>query len=180
MNARLIGIIGKACGLKGEVAIELLTDYPSTIKGGAALFFDESCREKAEIESVRSIRSKDNKNFLVAKLRGINDRNLAEGLKGRHVFRSVESAPELKRNQYWIDDIIGCAVYTAEGSFIGIVSDIEKSSSNDNMAVKLEREWLDIEGAENGIFYIPVIKDYIDIVDTVNKRVVLKRIPEYI
>ncbi len=180
MDARLIGIIGKAYGLKGEVAIELLTDYPNTITGGISFFFDESCIEKAEIESLRNIRSKGNRNFIIVKFKGIDDRSQAEELKGRHIFRSVESAPELKENQYWIDDIIGCRVYTEEGSFVGTVSDVEKSSSNDILEVKLGKEWLGIKGAENGIFYIPVIKDYIDMVDPVNKKVVLKRIPEYI
>jgi len=51
VDARLIGIISKPHGVKGEVIMALLTDYPSTIKRGTILFFDEKCTQKAEVEN---------------------------------------------------------------------------------------------------------------------------------
>ena len=180
MDSRLIGIIGKAYGLKGEVVIKLLTDYPNTIKRGMPLFFDESCAEKIEVENIKCLESKSSKDFFIIKFWGINKRDLAEELKGRYVFRSGKNMPLLKKNQYWIDDIIGCRVYAADDTFIGVVLDVEKHVSNDNLIVKLENDKLDIKGIKEDVFYIPVIKDYIEFIDLDNKRIVLKRIPEYI
>jgi len=88
--------------------------------------------------------------------------------------------PTLKKNQYLIDDIKGCRVYSVGGTFVGIVLDVEKFVSNDNLVVKIENDRLDIKGNKEKIFYVPVIKDYIDTIDLDDKKVVLKRIPEYI
>ncbi|MEA2016452.1 MAG: ribosome maturation factor RimM [Actinomycetota bacterium] len=180
MDSRLIGIIGKSHGVKGEVIIKLLTDYPNTIKKGMPLFLDESCTEKIEVENIKCLKSKGGKDLFLVKLRGINKRESAEELRGRHVFRSGTDTPALKKNQYWIDDIIGCRVFTADGTFIGTVLNVEKFISNDNLAVKLENDRLDIKGVKDKVFYIPVIKDYIEVIDLDDRKVVLKRIPEYI
>jgi len=40
VDARLIGVIGKPHGIKGEITVVLLTDYPKTIKSEDTLFFD--------------------------------------------------------------------------------------------------------------------------------------------
>jgi len=180
VDARLIGIISKAHGLKGEVVIELLTDYPNTIKRGSSLFFDEKCTAKAKVENIKYFKSKENKSFFIIKFKDIENRDLAEELRGRHVFRRRKSMPTLKKNQYLIDDIKGCRVYSVGGTFVGIVLDVEKFVSNDNLVVKIENDRLDIKGNKEKIFYVPVIKDYIDTIDLDDKKVVLKRIPEYI
>ena len=53
VDARLIGIIGKPHGIRGETNVMLLTDYPKTVKKGSVLFFDKKCQKKAEVESIR-------------------------------------------------------------------------------------------------------------------------------
>ncbi|GAG79263.1 unnamed protein product [marine sediment metagenome] len=53
VDARLIGIIGKPHGIKGEITVMLLIDYPKTVKRGDTLFFDEKCKKKIEVESIR-------------------------------------------------------------------------------------------------------------------------------
>ena len=180
VDSRLIGIIGKAHGVKGEVIIKLLTDYPDTIKKGITLFFDEGCTERVEVEKIKSSKTKNGKLFSIIKFIGIDKRESAEKLRGRHVFRSGADTPVLKKNQYWIDDIIGCRVYLEDNTFIGTVLNVEKSISNDSLAVKLENDSLDIKGIKEKIFYIPIIRDYIKKIDLDSKKLVLSRIPEYI
>jgi 16S rRNA processing protein RimM len=179
VDARLIGIIGKPHGIKGETVIMLLTDYPKTIKRGDILFFDEKCTRKVEVENVRWKKT-DKPHLLIIKFEGVESRSDAENLKGISVFRSIKDSPRLKENQYWIDDIIGCMVYTKNNIFVGPVIDVEKFAANDNLTVKLENKNLNIECTDNYIFYIPVIENYIDSIDLKNKKITLKRIPEYI
>lgn len=179
VDARLIGIIGKPHGIRGETVIMLLTDYPKTIKKGDILFFDEKCTQKAEVENVRW-KDTGKLHLLIIKFKGIDSRSDAENLKGTNVFRSIKDSPRLKKNQYWIDDIIGCMVYTESNVRVGTVIDVERFAANDNLAVRLEDRNLDIECANGNIFYIPVVENYISNIDLKNKKIILKRVPEYI
>jgi len=180
VDARLIGIISKAHGVKGEVVVELLTDYPKTIKKGDIFFFDEKCTRAVEVESVRLVKSKKNRLYSLIKFKSINNRNHAGKLKGTGIFRGEGSSPELDENQYWTDDIIGCKVYTESNIFIGTVIDVEKSGANDILIVEINNKKLNISDAKNNIFYIPVIKDYVDTINLKARKIILKRIPEYI
>lgn len=180
MDAKLIGIISKATGIKGEVTVRLLTDYPRTIKKGDILFFDEKCIRKAEVENIRFARSRKSELFAVIKFRGTDSRDHAEKLRNTKIFRREENSPSPGENQYWTDDIIGCKVYSKENIFIGLVVDVEKFAANDNLVVRIENKDLNIEVSGSNLLYIPVIKDYIYSITPREKKVILKRIPEYI
>ncbi len=180
MDARLIGIISKAHGVNGEVVVELLTDYPKTIKKGDIFFFDEKCSRAVEVESARLVKSKKNKLYSLIKFKTINNRDHAGELKGTGIYRDEESSPELDENQYWTDDIIGCKVYTESNTFIGAVIDVKKSSANDNLIVEINNKKLNIPGANDNIFYIPVIEDYVGTINIKARKIIIKRIPEYI
>jgi 16S rRNA processing protein RimM len=183
VDARLIGIIGKPHGVKGEVAMTLLTDYPSNINRGTILFFDEKCSLKTEVENVKHPEkiAKQITDFLIIKFKGIDDRKQAENLRGADVYRNIEDSPSLKKNQYWTDDITGCGVYTKNNIFIGKVKQIEKNKGNDNLVVEIKnRKDASVSNIKDDILYIPVIKDYIEDIDIESRKVILKKIPEYI
>jgi 16S rRNA processing protein RimM len=180
VDARLIGIISKAHGVRGEVVVQLLTDYPNTIKKGDKIYLDEKCTRMVEIERIRLEEQKRNKLYSLIKFKGIDDREHAIKLNGESVFRREKDTPELSENQYWTDDIIGSKVYTKENVFIGVVIDVEKLISNDNLAVRIDNRELNVIRADNDIFYIPIIKDYIKNINIKDKKIILKRIPEYI
>ncbi|GAI31649.1 unnamed protein product, partial [marine sediment metagenome] len=50
------------------------------------------------------------------------------------LFRSVKDSPKLKEDEYWVDDIINCLVYTKNNIFVGKVVNVEKFAANDNLA----------------------------------------------
>jgi 16S rRNA processing protein RimM len=179
VDARLIGVIGKPHGIKGEITVVLLTDYPKTIKSGDTLFFDEKCKKKIDVESIRWKKIK--RSYIpVIKFKGIDSRNDAENLKSARLFRSVKDSPKLKEDEYWVDDIINCMVYTKNNIFVGKVVNVEKFAANDNLAVKIENKDLDIRDSDSNIFYIPVIEIYIESINLKDKKIILKKIPEYI
>jgi ribosomal 30S subunit maturation factor RimM len=57
---------------------------------------------------------------------------------------------------------------------------VEKFAANDNLAVKIENKDLDIRDSDSNIFYIPVIEIYIESINLKDKKIILKKIPEYI
>ena len=107
--------IGGAHGLRGEVKLKSFTadpmavsDYgPLTTEDGAATF---------EIEAVRPA-----KGHLVARFRGIGDRDTAERLANVRLFVPRERLPPLAADEFYHADLIGMSAVTADGTEIGTV-----------------------------------------------------------
>ena len=77
VDARSVGIIGKPHGIKGEVNVMLLTDYPGSILKGSTLYLDERCKEGISVEIVYLKRVKGRESA-VMKFKHIDSRNEAE------------------------------------------------------------------------------------------------------
>ena len=179
VDARLIGVIGKPHGIKGEINVVLLTDYPDTILKGSVLFMDQGLRVPVEIDNIRQKKLKG-RNVSILKFVGIDDRNKAEGLKGKNLYRSGSEVPALEEGKFWVDDLIGCSVILNTGITIGKVQDVDVLASNENLAVLIENPDIKPSGMVGNILYVPLIEDYIESVDTSGKKIVLKKLPEYI
>ncbi len=179
LGASSIGIIGKPHGVKGEMMVRLLTDYPKSIKKGDSLFLDEKSKKGLKIENiiVKKVKGYDK---IVFKFEGIDNRSSAENLRGMFLYRGIENAPKLKTGEFWADDIIGCKVYSESNDLLGVVMDVIKYTSNDNLVIKKENNSINIKGIKENIFLVPLIKNYIKKVDLKNKKIMLKKNPEYI
>jgi len=171
VDARLVGVIGKPHGIKGEVNVMLLTDYPDSILKGSVLFLDEGCTEEITVENIRTVMAKGRQTAVI-KFAGIADRDDAGGLRGRELFRSSQDSPELESGQFWADDLEGCSVYLADNTELGTVEKVDMLPANDNLLIR------PLNGKD--MVYIPMVDEYIDSIDIKNKKVVIKKLPEYI
>jgi 16S rRNA processing protein RimM len=117
--------IGGAHGLRGEVKLKSFTadpmavsDYgPLTTEDGAATF---------EIEAVRAA-----KGHLVARFRGIGDRDTAERLANVRLFVPRERLPPLAADEFYHTDLIGLSAVTADGTEIGTVVAVHDFGAGD-------------------------------------------------
>ena len=179
--ARLIGVIGKPRGINGEVYVRWFTDYPNTIKPGDKVYVDEDCAREIVIEDINKL---SNKSRTVLKFLNHNSRNDAEKLRGCLIFRKEKDRPEILNGQYWIDDIIDCDVYSSGNSIIGRVRNVENFPTNDSLIVELNESGSiknnnKSKGGNNNII-IPMVEDFIMNIDVKNKKIILKKLPEYI
>lgn len=179
VDARLIGVIGKPHGIKGEINVMLATDYPNTILKGSILFMDYDLTIPIEVNNIRQKKLKG-RDVSVIKFAGIDDRNEAQRFKGKNLYRSGSEVPTLEDGQFWIDDLIGCRVLLKDGSTIGKVHDVDVLPSNQNLAVLIENTATSVLGMVGNILYVPLIEDYIENIDISGKKIILKKIPEYI
>jgi len=162
VDARLIGIVGKPHGIKGEVNVMLLTDYPDSILKGSVLSLDEDCKEDMIIENIYLRRSKGRVSAVIM-FQGIEGRDGAEALRGKELFRKTDDIPLLDEDEFWIDDLEGCqACLRDNNTEIGIVEKVEVLPSNDNLVIKPD-------GGGKHI-YIPLIDEYVDCVDIGQKK----------
>ncbi|MPL60386.1 Ribosome maturation factor RimM [bioreactor metagenome] len=126
MNSELI-VIGQIVaphGVRGDVRIFPHTDFPERFTQTKQLILEDgSC---LRIESV-----KFHKKFVLLKLHGINTMNDAENLRGKFVHVKRADAVRLPEGHYYHFDIIGLKVYSETGEYLGKITDILSTGSND-------------------------------------------------
>jgi len=102
-------------GNKGEVAAELLTDFPERLTGMTEVFIGASDRAQAEEPRLIALKScwlsQNHKGQAVFHFEGCNSISEAEKFRGHDVFLPIEKRVTLGPGQYFVDDLIGCSVF---------------------------------------------------------------------
>lgn len=124
-----VGKIVNAVGLKGEVKIYNYSDSSEIYEITPEMYIGDKLME---IENVRL-----QKNMVILKIAGIDDRNAAEAAKGRDVFITEDDLPELEEGEFYVRDLIGMTVIE-EGNVLGKVKDVIQNTAQD--VFEIERE----------------------------------------
>lgn len=129
-----IGQIINTFGIKGLVKVNPFTDDITRFEKLKTVYVVKNKNmTEIEIEQV-----KYHKNMVLLKLKGIEDMNSAERLKGCFLKIHRKDAIELPEDTYFIADIIGSEVITDKGEHLGKVDDIYSTGSKDIYVVKNE------------------------------------------
>lgn len=136
-----LGKITGAYGLKGWVTVvpassqpevllkckhwwlsELVAEPSSTKSGPAA----QISKKQANLRyrSFEALSVKPHADRLVAHLMGVENRELAEGLKGARVYVSRAKFPAPSPDEYYWVDLEGCEVVNLQGVKLGVVSQV--------------------------------------------------------
>lgn len=106
---------------------------------------------------------------LVARLRGLEDRDIARMYIGKPVSLYRQQMPELPEGQYYWFDLIQLEVVNIQGVHLGKVTDILETGANDVLVIEGERRHL-----------VPLIMDrYVTVVDLAAGRMTVDWDPEY-
>ena len=123
-----IGKIVNAVGLKGEVKVYNYSDSEAVYERTPEIYAGD------RLLKVQNVRRQ--KNMVILKLSGIDDRNAAEAAKGTELFITEADLPELPEGQFYIRDLIGMEVEEQGGSFHGVVTDVLQNTAQDIFEVK--------------------------------------------
>lgn len=140
----LVGQIGAAHGLKGEVRLKSFTEDPLAIADYGPLEIEGGARPLS-IQSVRR-----SKTALIARLEGVRSRSEAEALKGRRLYVSRAQLPELEAGVYYQADLLGLEVRAGEKK-LGWVAQVVNFGGGDLLEVEGEggdRLLVPLTGAE--------------------------------
>jgi 16S rRNA processing protein RimM len=126
-----LGIITGVHGIHGEVVIKSYTENPLDIKSYGPLS-DEGNERQFTVSKVRIA-----KKGVVARLKGIDDRNSAEALKGTGLFVEHARLPEpADEDEYYFTDLMGLKVVLADGSTFGTVTALHNFGAGDLIEIK--------------------------------------------
>ena len=130
-NERIIvGRVGAAHGIRGELRIIPLTDFPERFTALREVMVGD---ELLHIESVKP----QGKNFLM-RFREYAVREDAQKLTGRLLTVARAEAVPLDDGEYYVFDIVGLTVYDEEDNELGTVENVLRTGSNDVYAVRSE------------------------------------------
>ena len=127
----LMGRIGAAHGIKGEVRITSFTEEPLALTDYGPLATNRPGLV-IEIESARATT-----NVLVARIKGVADRNAAEKLNGVELYVDRDRLPATEDDDdFYHADLIGLEARLADGTVLGTVSAIPNYGASDLIEVR--------------------------------------------
>ena len=154
-----IGQIVNTSGLKGVIKVKPFTDDITKFNTLKTIYIEI----KKELKSFEIEKVYFNKNMVFLKLKGIDTVEQAENY--RNYYLKIERKEDkLEENSYYIVDIEGCEVYTEEQIYLGKISEVFSTGSNDVYVVIAE------DGKQ---ILLPAIKDVIKQVDIKNKKIIV-------
>jgi 16S rRNA processing protein RimM len=120
-----VGRILRAHGLRGEVLVELLSDFPDRLSARSVLVRADDGTELV-VE-----RSRQHQGHWLVTFEGIDDRGGAEGLGRPLLLAERRSVP----GAMWIDQLVGCVVELVDGTAVGSVVAVEANPASDLLVV---------------------------------------------
>ena len=116
----VVGRIGHAHGVKGEVSVEVRTDDPDRrYAPGSTLATDPAERGPLTVLTVR-----EHKGRLLVGFEGVADRDAAEALRGTLLVADSATAGDTEDGEWWDHDLVGLVAETTDGRKIGVVNDV--------------------------------------------------------
>ena len=125
----LLGEIGAAQGLKGEVRIRSYTEEPASITSYGPLQ-DEQGRA-IEIESLRATPK-----ALIARIKGVTTREAAEALLHTKLYVARSRLPARDEEEWYHVDLIGLEAFGQNGAALGQVVAIHNFGAGDLLEIK--------------------------------------------
>lgn len=157
METTLIGKILKPFGIKGELRVEVMTDFvEERFHVGQTVLIEG---QEFEIASVRPHQGK-----LLISFKDYQDINLVEDWRNLEIRFPKQERHKLKENEFYFDQLIGLDVYI-EHEKQGLVSDMYDMPAQPLMQIRLE------DGQE---VFVPFVKQFVEEVDIEKKQIHIK------
>ncbi len=160
----LIGKVIKAVGLEGWMRLALETDFPERFKTGNTIKLKLNNKDIKEFQITDS-RAHFLDTRLEVKLSGINNREEASSLVGCFIIINKAERKVLSNDRFYKDEL----------SDMDVISDNEKVGSVIRLEADLPSPYLEVETIEHGSVMIPFRSEFIESIDKINKKVVLKQ-----
>lgn len=157
-----IGRIIRAHGLRGEVSVAVLTEFPERFETTEWVYLGN----EFEAAPYRLVSYRWHRRNILLTLAEVNNRTQAEALQGQFVQVPLDQAVSLPEGVYYLYQLIGLQVKTTEGQSLGVITEVMETGANDVYVVKHDdRELL-----------LPAIPDVIKSVDIANGLMIVQLI----
>jgi 16S rRNA processing protein RimM len=129
-NYLIIGKILKPFGVRGELKVEILTEYPDRFASLRTVYIGDD----AKTFSVEQARK--HSDAILLKLGGIDTPEAAALLRHQLVQVALTDAVALPAGQVYLYQIIGLQVKTTDGAVLGTITEVLDTRANDVYIVR--------------------------------------------
>jgi 16S rRNA processing protein RimM len=179
----LVARILRARGNKGEVAVELLTDFPERLTKLKDVYIGPAGgkMEPRQVALKNCWLSQNHRGQAVFHFQGVNSISGAEKYRGMEILLPFEQRVTIPAGQYFVSDLIGCSVFENSvatpvvasspcslgeaPSLLGTVRDVQIPGEDFPGTPLLEVE------TSQGDLLIPLAVDICTRIDTVARRI---------
>lgn len=162
----VVGQLNKPHGTKGEFFVWPLTDHPESVFApGVVLSLGEEDDDtpNPDLPPLRVESARPFQRGVLVRFGGIDDRNQAEVLRGRYLFRPIEELQPLAEGELFYHQLLDLVVVTVEGEQVGTVTHVVELSPADLLEVRGPR----------GVVMIPYRPEIVREVDVDAGRMVI-------
>ena len=153
-----VGRIAGAHGVQGLIRINSYTEDPMDVAAYGPVT-DENGERMFELEVKRMTKTQ-----VVARIKGVMDRNAAEALQGLRIYILREVMPPTEDDEFYCEDLVGLSAETVDGKSLGNVLSLQEFGAG---------EMLEIGRRRGGTMLVPFTKDIVPRVDLEARRVVI-------
>ena len=159
----VVGRVGRAHGLRGDVVVEVRTDEPDERFGIGA-----TVRVEGGKRDLTVVRSRWAKGSLIVAFDEVSDRHGAEDLRGSILVVDVEANEDPDDpDEFWDRRLRGLAVVDESGNACGIVKNVLHMPAQDVLVI-------DVDGTEH---LVPFVHQLVPTVDVASGRIVVSSVP---
>jgi 16S rRNA processing protein RimM len=145
----VIGEVLRPQGVKGEVRVRMLTDFPERFRVLKRVYLGQTLKPVI-VEGVRF-----HHGYALLKFADYDDRTTADSLRHLLVQIPVEEAMPLEEDEYYLYQIVGLAAWTEQGEYLGRVREVLNTGANDVYVIR----------GPKGDILLPAIDDVVREVD---------------
>ncbi len=157
-----VGRIAKAHGVRGEVAIDVLTDEPEQRFQLDAAYVAKRPRLADQVLHLEAGRWHQGR--LLAQFAEISDRTAAEAARGLVLYVAVDADQRPEDDEEFYDhQLVGLSAVDHAGAAVGSVVDVRHNSGQDQLVIKTGR----------GEVLVPFVKALVPEVDLAAGRLVI-------
>jgi 16S rRNA processing protein RimM len=163
----LTGIILKPKGLKGELKVQPVTDFPESFLKRREYYIGKT---PGDARPRKVLSAKLNQGFAWIFFEGVGTREEAEAMAGWRVYVTQDALEPISADRAYIHDLIGLEVRDESGDRIGVVGDVLNMPAHDVY---------EIETGERKVL-VPAVDDFVSEIDLRKGVMVLRRFSEFL
>ncbi|MDI3298224.1 MAG: ribosome maturation factor RimM [Bacillota bacterium] len=154
-----VGRIRTAHGVRGEVQVEPLTDFPERFRRRRRYWVEGGEAGWRDVERVRR-----HGGLFLIKFRGVETREQAEALRGAELQVPAEELEPLPEGRFYDHQLLGLEVRAEGGALLGVVDGVEHPPANDVLRVRK---------TGGGLLWVPVVRGIVAAILPAEGRIVV-------
>ena len=162
----IVGLITSPQGIKGKIKVKSLSDFDERFTKPGKRWIQKENENPKEFELTSGLKKPGKESFIIT-LKGINNRNQAENLKGYKVLVKVDSIPKLNKEEFHLTELVNLKVKILENNQLNIIGKVINldNEKNNLLVIQLLKN--------NKEVLVPFVKEIVPVVDIKNKFIII-------